>query len=110
VHPRGKAGGKRGVHGHQKRALGDSREEGHKLVERRTAGQHHRGNPVEESRELAHAAFEEGQMEDTFAAMGQAVGLIHDVPTVKELFDRTVEEAIQVRERLDRAIPKPATK
>ena len=51
-----------------------------------------------------NAAFEKGQMEDTFAAMGQAVGLVHDVPTVKELFERMVEQAVQVRERLDRAI------
>ncbi len=47
-------------------------------------------------------------MEDTFASVGQAVGLVHDIPTVKELFDRTVEQAIQVRERLDRIIPRPA--
>jgi NAD(P)H-dependent flavin oxidoreductase YrpB (nitropropane dioxygenase family) len=53
-----------------------------------------------------NAAFEKGQMEDTFAAMGQAVGLVHDVPTVKELFDRIVEQATQVRERLDRTIPR----
>ena len=52
-----------------------------------------------------NAAFEKGQMEDTFASVGQAVGLIHDVPTVKELFERMVEQAVQVRERLDRAIP-----
>ena len=55
-----------------------------------------------------NAAFEKGQMEDTFASVGQAVGLIHDVPTVKELLERMVEQAIQVRERLDRAIPRPA--
>jgi hypothetical protein len=32
------------------------------------------------------------------------MGLIHDVPTVKELIDRMVEEALQIRERLDTAI------
>jgi hypothetical protein len=32
------------------------------------------------------------------------MGLIHDVPTVKELIDRMVEEALQIRERLDAAI------
>jgi hypothetical protein len=36
------------------------------------------------------------------------VGLIHDVPTVKELFERIVEQAIQVRERLDHTISRPA--
>jgi NAD(P)H-dependent flavin oxidoreductase YrpB (nitropropane dioxygenase family) len=56
-----------------------------------------------------NAAFEEGQMEDTFASVGQAVGLIHDVPTVKELFERMVEQAVQVRERLERAIPRPTS-
>jgi len=56
-----------------------------------------------------NAAFEKGQMEDTFASVGQAVGLIHDVPTVKELFDRMVEQASQVRERIDRAIPRPTS-
>jgi NAD(P)H-dependent flavin oxidoreductase YrpB (nitropropane dioxygenase family) len=52
-----------------------------------------------------HAAFDEGQVEDTLTSMGQAVGLIHDIPTVQELFDRIVAQAIQVRERLDRIIP-----
>jgi len=32
--------------------------------------------------------------------MGQSVGLVHDVPTVKELVDRIVEEALAARERL----------
>jgi NAD(P)H-dependent flavin oxidoreductase YrpB (nitropropane dioxygenase family) len=55
-----------------------------------------------------NAAFVEGQVEGTLASVGQAVGLVHDIPTVKELFERTVEQAIQVRERLDRIIPRPA--
>jgi NAD(P)H-dependent flavin oxidoreductase YrpB (nitropropane dioxygenase family) len=36
--------------------------------------------------------------------MGQSVGLVHDVPTVKELVDRIVEEALAARERLDKII------
>jgi hypothetical protein len=32
------------------------------------------------------------------------VGLIHDVPTVKQLVDRIVEEALAARERLDKII------
>jgi NAD(P)H-dependent flavin oxidoreductase YrpB (nitropropane dioxygenase family) len=55
-----------------------------------------------------NAAFEEGQVEGTLASVGQAVGLVHDIPTVKEFFERTVEQAVQVRERLDRIIPRPA--
>jgi NAD(P)H-dependent flavin oxidoreductase YrpB (nitropropane dioxygenase family) len=50
------------------------------------------------------SAFEDGQVEDTFASVGQAVGLVHDVPTVQELFERMIEEATQARERLDRSI------
>jgi len=51
-----------------------------------------------------NAAVEEGQVEDAFASVGQCVGLIHDVPTVQELFDRMIEEATQARERLNRSI------
>lgn len=51
-----------------------------------------------------NAAVEEGDVEGSFASMGQCVGLIRDVPTVKEFIDRTVEEAVEARERLDRAL------
>jgi NAD(P)H-dependent flavin oxidoreductase YrpB (nitropropane dioxygenase family) len=33
--------------------------------------------------------------------MGQSVGLVHDIPTCKELIDRIVEEALEVQEKLD---------
>ena len=52
-----------------------------------------------------NAAFEEGEVEGAFASMGQSVGLIRDVPTVKELVDRMVEEALEARERLNQAVP-----
>lgn len=52
-----------------------------------------------------NAAFDEGKVEEDFASLGQCVGLIHDVPTVKELIDRTVEEALEARERLSKAVP-----
>jgi nitronate monooxygenase len=50
------------------------------------------------------AVFDDGKLDSHLAGTGQAVGLIHDVPTVKELIDRIVEEAIQIRERLNAAI------
>ena len=55
-----------------------------------------------------NAAFEMGEVEDTLASVGQAVGLIRDIPTVQEFFDRTLEQAVQVRERLDRIVPRAA--
>ncbi len=50
------------------------------------------------------AVFDDGELDSQLASTGQAMGLIHDVPTVKELIDRMVEEAIQSRERLNAAI------
>ena len=50
------------------------------------------------------AVFDDGKLDSQLASVGQAVGLVHDVPTVKELIDRMVEEAVQVRERLNAAI------
>ena len=50
------------------------------------------------------AVFDDGKLDSQLASAGQAIGLIHNVPTVKELIDRIVEEAIQVRERLNAAI------
>ena len=41
-----------------------------------------------------------GDMEEGLVSMGQSVGLIHDVPTCKELIDRIVEEALATQERL----------
>lgn len=49
------------------------------------------------------AVFDDGKIDSQLASAGQAIGLIHDVPTVKELIDRIVEEADQVRERLNAA-------
>jgi NAD(P)H-dependent flavin oxidoreductase YrpB (nitropropane dioxygenase family) len=50
------------------------------------------------------AVFDDGVLDSQLASTGQAMGLIHDVPTVKELIDRMVEEAAQIRDRLDTAI------
>jgi nitronate monooxygenase len=67
-----------------------------------------RGTTIEELLPVigarANAAFEDGQVEDTFVSVGQSVGLVHDVPTVQELFDRMIEQAQQARERLDGVI------
>jgi nitronate monooxygenase len=45
-----------------------------------------------------------GGVENGLVGMGQSVGLVHDVPTVKELVDRIVEEALAGRQRLDKII------
>ncbi len=45
-----------------------------------------------------------GLMDDGLVSMGQSVGLIHDVPTVKELVDRIMEEALAAKERLDKLV------
>ncbi|MEI7671854.1 MAG: nitronate monooxygenase, partial [Deltaproteobacteria bacterium] len=49
-------------------------------------------------------ATEEGDSERGLLPVGQSTGLIHDEPTVKEVIDRIVAEAVQVRTRLDEAI------
>ena len=46
------------------------------------------------------AVVDTGNMEDGLVSMGQSVGLVHDVPTCKELIDRMVEEAVEVQERI----------
>jgi len=50
------------------------------------------------------AVFDDGKIDSQLASAGQAIGLIHDVPTVKELVDRIVEEALHIRQRLNAAI------
>ena len=50
-------------------------------------------------------ATENGDNEKGVLTVGQATGLVRDVPTVAELMERIVAEASQVRGRLDRAIP-----
>jgi nitronate monooxygenase len=53
---------------------------------------------------LGGALFDDGKLDSQLARVGQVVGLIHDVPTVKEFIDRTIEEAVQARERLNAVI------
>ena len=49
--------------------------------------------------------FEEGDMSSAVMSAGQIIGLIHDIPTVQELFDRIIGEAEQIiSERLNGVI------
>jgi NAD(P)H-dependent flavin oxidoreductase YrpB (nitropropane dioxygenase family) len=45
-------------------------------------------------------ATEEGDIEKGILPVGQVTGLLHDEPTVKEVVERIVSDAIQVRERM----------
>jgi enoyl-[acyl-carrier protein] reductase II len=50
------------------------------------------------------AATEDGDVEKGILPIGQVTGLIHDEPTVAELFDRIVAEAKAVQEKLSRQV------
>lgn len=50
--------------------------------------------------ENARKMFEEGDIDAGILACGQGVGLAHDIPTLKELFDRIVKDADAVINRL----------
>jgi NADH:quinone reductase (non-electrogenic) len=50
--------------------------------------------------ENAKRMFNEGDVDAGILACGQGVGMAHDVPTVKELFDRMISEAKQAISRL----------
>ncbi|RDU38428.1 nitronate monooxygenase [Neobacillus piezotolerans] len=41
----------------------------------------------------------EGKVDEGFAWAGQAIGLIHDIPTTAELFERILDEAAEIRKR-----------
>lgn len=49
--------------------------------------------------------LETGDIDAGMVDAGQCIGLVRDVPTVKELVDRIMEEAVEVRQRLDGIIP-----
>ena len=49
--------------------------------------------------------YDTGNLDAGIADAGQVMGFIHDIPTVKEFIDRTMEEAVQVRERLNGIMP-----
>jgi nitronate monooxygenase len=45
--------------------------------------------------------LETGNIESGLLSAGQVVGLVHDIPTVKELVDRIIKEAEEVTSRID---------
>jgi nitronate monooxygenase len=47
------------------------------------------------------AVVDTGKIDEGLVSLGQSVGLVHDVPTVKELVDRIVEEAQETRDRIN---------
>ncbi len=49
-------------------------------------------------------ATENGDLEKGILPVGQVTGLLRDEPTVKEVIERIVSEAKQVRERLEKQI------
>lgn len=51
-------------------------------------------------------AMESGDVEGAMLACGQVVGLIHDIPSVKELVERIMEEATIVYEKLGKTLGK----
>ncbi len=55
--------------------------------------------------------LEEGDLEKGVLAVGQSVGLIHDIPTCQELLDRIMEEAEEIiTSKFAQCISKPAPK
>ncbi len=62
--------------------------------------------PLEEilnivSGENAKRMYEEGDLDAGIISCGQGVGLCHDIPTVKQLFDRIIDQATEVAGRFD---------
>ena len=50
---------------------------------------------------LTKASLVDGKVESGVMASGQVVGVIDDLPTCKELIDRTIAEAEKVLENLE---------
>jgi nitronate monooxygenase len=66
-----------------------------------------RGTTLEElmpfiSGTLGREAMTSGDVKTGMMSCGQVVGLIHDVPTVKEVVDRIINEASEIMDRLSR--------
>ena len=70
----------------------------------------HEGKTIEDIRHLVAGArgkvvYETGDLDDGIWSAGMVQGLIHDVPTCKELIDRIISEAEEIiRGRLAKAI------
>jgi nitronate monooxygenase len=54
------------------------------------------------SGEKAQKMYDEGDIDLGVVSCGQGVGLVHDVPSAKELLDRVMAEAEDVISRLNR--------
>ncbi len=50
------------------------------------------------------AATEDGNLKKGVALIGQVQGLINDIPTVKQVIDRTVKEASEIQKRLAKMV------
>lgn len=50
--------------------------------------------------EKARKMIQEGDLDAGILSCGQGIGLAHDIPTVKELMDRIMNEAAEARDRL----------
>jgi nitronate monooxygenase len=48
--------------------------------------------------------YQEGDLEAGIVSCGQGIGLINDIPTVKEYFDRTVSEAEEIIKKLSNTL------
>jgi nitronate monooxygenase len=53
------------------------------------------------SGENAKRMYDEGELEAGIISCGQGVGLCHDIPTVKQLFDRIIGQAKEVANGFD---------
>ncbi|HYQ60752.1 MAG TPA: hypothetical protein VEP29_06850, partial [Desulfatiglandales bacterium] len=52
------------------------------------------------SGENAKRMYDTGDVDAGILPCGQGVGLVHDIPTIKELFDRIVNEATELARNL----------
>lgn len=72
----------------------------------RVLGMEQRGAGLEElltiiSGQRMKQALESGDLNDGLVSCGQCVGLIHDIPSVKELIKRIMSEAVEAHRRLE---------
>lgn len=51
----------------------------------------------------AKRMYDTGDLDAGVVSCGQGVGLIHDIPTIKQLFDRIMEEAVSIVEKLSKS-------
>ncbi|MFC1535021.1 NAD(P)H-dependent flavin oxidoreductase, partial [Thermodesulfobacteriota bacterium] len=54
--------------------------------------------------ERGRKIYETGNIEEGLLPLGQVVGRIRDIPTVAELMDKIVNEAVEVKQRLDQVL------